>query len=154
MIKFSLVCSGGHEFESWFQNGAAFDAQAKASLVSCPICHVTQVTKAIMSPAIAYRSHTGSAPVQSTPQNESGSSVALLSSRDQELRAMIEGVRKRILEQTDNVGADFFEEAQKMHHGLAPKRAIHGLASFEEASALLEEGIGILPIPPLPGDYN
>ena len=29
MIKYSLKCRNGHEFESWFQSGAAFDDQAE-----------------------------------------------------------------------------------------------------------------------------
>ena len=29
MIKYSLVCDKGHEFESWFADSDAFDTQAK-----------------------------------------------------------------------------------------------------------------------------
>lgn len=154
MIKFALICSGGHEFESWFQNGAAFDMQAQAGLILCPVCRAPQVTKAIMSPAIANRGRDDAPPAPAAPQGEPSANVALLSPRDQELRAMIEDLRKRIFEQTDDVGARFSDEARKIHQGVVPERPIHGLASFEEASALLEEGVGILPIPPLPGDYN
>ena len=35
MIRYALVCERGHEFESWFQNSAAYDKQAKRGLVSC-----------------------------------------------------------------------------------------------------------------------
>lgn len=154
MIKFALVCSSGHEFESWFQNGGAFDTQVEAGLVFCPACQVTKVTKAIMAPAIANRGHDATTPPPSPPQAESSADIALLDAGDRKLRTMIEGLRKRIIEQTDDVGARFADEARKIHQGLVPERPIHGQASFEEARALLEEGVGILPIPASPGDYN
>ena len=33
-----------------------------------------------------------------------------------------------------------------MHHGETPERAIRGQASAQETSALLEEGIAVLPL--------
>jgi hypothetical protein len=154
MIKFALVCAGGHEFESWFQAGAAFDQQAEAGLILCPACRTTKVTKAIMAPAIASRGHDDPLPAKSPLPAEGTANVALLDDRDRELRAMITDIRARIFEHTDNVGARFSEEARKIHQGLAPERPIHWLASFEEAHALIEEGVGILPIPAAPGDCN
>ena len=62
MIKFALLCARGHEFQSWFQSSEAFDAQVKSGLVLCPLCQVTEVTKAIMAPAIASRGEAKSAP--------------------------------------------------------------------------------------------
>ena len=38
MIRYALVCGKGHSFESWFQNSAAYDKQAKQKLVTCPAC--------------------------------------------------------------------------------------------------------------------
>ena len=38
MIRYALACQKGHPFESWFENSAAYDKQAKRGLVSCPIC--------------------------------------------------------------------------------------------------------------------
>ena len=53
MIRYSLVCDKGHEFESWFANSAAYDKQAKRKLVSCPACGSTKVEKALMTPRLA-----------------------------------------------------------------------------------------------------
>ncbi len=162
MIKFALVCAGGHEFESWFQTGAAFDHQAGAGLILCPACRTTKVAKGIMAPAIASRGR--EAPLATAPAAEASAhggsapqgsaNVALLNDSDRELRAMIAEMRARILEQTDDVGERFAEEARQIHHGLAPERPIHGVASFADARALIEDGVGILPIPAAPGDYN
>ena len=38
MIHYQLRCAGGHDFDGWFRDSAAFDAQAKAGFVECPTC--------------------------------------------------------------------------------------------------------------------
>ena len=53
MIKYSLICETGHEFEGWFQNSGAFDVQSANSLISCPSCGTHEVQKALMAPAVA-----------------------------------------------------------------------------------------------------
>ena len=35
MIRYALVCERGHDFESWFQDSAAYDKQVKRELVTC-----------------------------------------------------------------------------------------------------------------------
>jgi hypothetical protein len=52
MIRYSLICDKGHDFESWFQNSTAFDKQAKRGLVTCPLCGSDKVEKAIMAPKL------------------------------------------------------------------------------------------------------
>ena len=154
MIKFTLLCARGHEFESWFQSGEAFDAQVKSGLVLCPLCQATDVTKAIMAPAIASRG--GAEQAEPLAQAGAGAQAkfALLDRRDLESRAMIHALRRRILEKADDVGMRFAEEARKIHNGLAPGRQIHGQASIRDARALIEEGVPVLPVPPLPDEYN
>ena len=53
MILFALRCSADHRFEAWFRNGAAYDEQAAAHQIACPICGDTVVGKAPMAPRIA-----------------------------------------------------------------------------------------------------
>ncbi len=157
MIKFSLRCSNRHEFESWFQNGAVFEAQASSGLIACPICQCAKVSKAIMAPAIARRDRDEPAPecaASPPPHPEAAAPVALLSTADEKVRARIAELRQRILEHSDDLGADFAAEALKIHQGVVPDRPIHGRASLEEAHALIEEGVQIMPIPRAPGDLN
>ncbi|HYI82849.1 MAG TPA: DUF1178 family protein [Acetobacteraceae bacterium] len=52
MIHYQLHCAGGHDFDGWFRDSAAFDAQAKAGFVECPTCGGTEVSKRLMAPAI------------------------------------------------------------------------------------------------------
>ena len=152
MIKFALRCARGHEFESWFQSGEAFEMQSRAGGVLCPLCQATEVTKAIMAPAITSRTVVERTKLPAPA--EAPSNVALLDPRDLEARAMLIALRKRIFAETENVGMRFVEEARKIYDGAVEERPIHGQANFDEARALIEEGIDILPIPPVPDEYN
>jgi len=42
MIRYSLSCVGGHEFEAWFSNSAGYDAQRKKRQIECPECGYRQ----------------------------------------------------------------------------------------------------------------
>ena len=53
MIKYQLICNLTHEFEGWFQTGAAFDAQNEAGLITCPVCDSVKVRRALMTPNLA-----------------------------------------------------------------------------------------------------
>ena len=46
MIRYALICEQGHDFESWFQDSAAYDKQTKRGLVTCPQCGSAEVEKA------------------------------------------------------------------------------------------------------------
>ena len=151
MIKYALLCESSHEFESWFRDSEAFEIQAKRGLVSCPVCQSTKIKKAIMAPRIK-RAQPAPEPVP-TCTSES-QPVALLDEREQLLRAAIRSLREKIEANTDDVGQRFPEEARKMHQGDVPRRSIRGQASLEDARALIEEGIEVMPIPTLPEERN
>ena len=59
-----------------------------------------------------------------------------------------------LVQNADNVGPRFPEEARKMHYGEAEHRSIYGIASPEEAKELHEEGIEFHPLPVLPEERN
>lgn len=56
-------------------------------------------------------------------------------------------VMREVLEKTENVGDRFAEEARRIHYNEAPARNIRGVASAEDAQALVEEGIDVMPLP-------
>ena len=60
-------------------------------------------------------------------------------------------MKKQVEDNSDYVGMSFASEARAMHDGDAPARAIYGEAGIEDAKALLEDGIPVLPLPFLPG---
>ena len=53
---------------------------------------------------------------------------------------------RQILESTADVGSAFPEEARRMHYGEAEPRPIRGTSTLDEAIALVEEGVPILPL--------
>ena len=54
---------------------------------------------------------------------------------------------REVLEKTENVGDRFAEEARRIHYNEAPARNIRGVTTPEDAHALLEEGIDVMPLP-------
>ena len=136
MIHFNLTCANDHEFEGWFQNGAAFDAQVKKRQIVCPVCDDAKVKKAPMAPAGAPKSGGRAAP---RAKARTAEAVALHG----KLRELRDAVEKNC----DNVGDKFAEEARKIHYGEAQARGIYGRTSDDEASELREEGVPFARIP-------
>ena len=50
--------------------------------------------------------------------------------------------------------AKFPQVARAIHLGEEPERAIRGRASLAEAKSLLEDGVGVLPMPMLEDELN
>jgi hypothetical protein len=163
MIRYTLVCNKRHEFESWFANSAAYDKQAKRGLVTCPICGSPKVEKTLMAPRLA-RTDTSSAQeiAAATPPAADATlavvpppnPVAMISPQEHEFRQKLRELRDHLVQNADNVGPRFPEEARKMHYGEAEHRSIYGIASPEEAKELHEEGIEFSPLPVLPDERN
>jgi hypothetical protein len=159
MIRYTLVCDKGHEFETWFQSSAAFDNQHKRKLVTCPACNSAKVNKAIMAPRLNKRGKTMNPTVAPTPPattdlGPSADSTSLISTPERELRAKLKELRDHIISKADHVGDSFPNEARKMHYGEIENRPIYGEASLDEARALIEEGIEVAPLPTLPDERN
>jgi hypothetical protein len=64
-----------------------------------------------------------------------------------ELQAAWLKMVRHVMANTDDVGERFAEEARRIHYGETEERGIRGQASREETEALMEEGIGVLPLP-------
>ncbi len=124
MIRYRLHCAQGHEFDGWYPSSGAYDRLAAAGQVGCPLCGSTRIDKALMTPALP--------PGGDNP-----------SPGERALRAL----RHHLETESDDVGARFAAEARAMHEGDIPERPIHGEARPDEARALLEDGIPVLPLP-------
>ena len=148
MIRFSLVCENGHDFESWFAGNESYDFQIENNLVSCPHCNGLKISKAVMAPAVARGERKG----EVKPEPEAKQDVALIGESGAEVRQMVRELHAKIVAATVDVGAAFPAEARRIHDGEAPERAIRGQASREEARALLDDGVSILPLPILPDE--
>ena len=144
MIKYALGCAEGHAFESWFPDSAAYDKQRKRGFVACPECGSTRIDKAIMAPAIVGGERPG-------PKGDAG---IVVDDRRREAREFLVRMRREIEANTDDVGAKFPQVARAIHLGEEPERAIRGRASLAEAKSLLEDGVGVLPLPMLEDELN
>jgi hypothetical protein len=169
MIRYALNCDRGHTFESWFQNSAAYDKQAKRKLVTCPVCGSEKIEKAMMAPRVSASSSDDDiaapqlpaiAPTPSppppapAPQAAAKAPVAMMSPPERELRQKLKEIRDHITKNANYVGTRFPEEARKIHYGETAHRSIYGEASPDEAKELHEEGIEFHPLPILPDDQN
>lgn len=129
MKVLDLQCSHGHGFEGWFASEADFSAQCERHLVQCPMCGDATVAKKLSAP----RLNLGREPAAA---KEDGQTL---------VNAWLEFSRK-LAANTRDVGERFAEEARKMHYGETPQRAIRGRTTVNEAHALLDEGIAVLPL--------
>ena len=161
MIQYALACHKGHTFESWFQNSAAYDKQAKRKLIECPVCGSLKVEKAIMAPRLARKDKSTSIAVRDEAVSAhaeaaapDSSQVAMISPQEHEFRKKLKELRDHLTANADNVGKKFPEEARKMHYGETEHRSIYGEASAEDAKELHEEGIAFHPLPVLPDERN
>ena len=144
MILYNLCCSADHVFEAWFRNSAAYDEQAAAGEVLCPVCGNASVAKAPMAPRIA-RGGAGDKEIVPDPAPQTYTNT-----RAAEMRRMLTELRRHVEENSDYVGDKFAEEARKIHYGEKEERNIYGEATEDQAEELSEEGVKIGRIPWLP----
>lgn len=148
MIRYSLKCSKGHVFESWFKNASAFDSLHSAGQVTCPTCGSDDVGKSLMAPTVrpARKTTTPTVPAaQQTP--EPAATGAPVAPPSAEIEAEIARLRARVEAESEYVGDTFAAEARAMHLGDTPERSIYGEARLKDAKELLEDGVPVLPLP-------
>jgi hypothetical protein len=167
MIRYSLRCKKNHTFESWFASSEAFDKLAAKKQVACPDCGSRSVEKALMAPGVV-KSEAKSpskravkaavtravAAAAAAPQPEAPAPSLQHVAAQKELIDTVRKLRDEVVSKAEYVGPRFSEEARKIHYDEAPARGIYGEATAEEARALVEEGVEVMPLPVLPGDTN
>ena len=135
MKVLDLQCSQQHGFEGWFASEDDFQQQLAGGLVECPLCGDSEVTKLLSAPRLNLGS--GSEPLRHD----------VVSAPDKTVQAAWMKMVRHVMANTEDVGARFPHEARRIHYGEAEERGIRGQASAEETRALVEEGIGVLPLP-------
>jgi len=135
MKVLNLQCSHRHAFEGWFASEDEFQSQLGRGLVECPLCGDNGITKMLSAPRLNLGA------VEPQPRQQ------VVSMPDVSLQAAWLKMMRHVLANTEDVGERFAEEARSIHYGEAEERGIRGQASREETEALLEEGIGVLPLP-------
>ena len=143
MKVLNLQCAHAHAFEGWFGSEDDFQGQLARGLVECPLCGDSAITKLPSAPRLNLGA-TEPAPAAATatqPKQE------VMSAPNAQLQAAWMQLVKQVMANTEDVGERFADEARKIHYGETEERGIRGQASREETQALLEEGIGVLPLP-------
>ncbi len=134
MIRYTLTCIEGHEFESWFASASTFETLQAARQVSCGVCGTVVVRKALMAPAV--RSTEASEPAIAAPPSATEQALAQL--------------RLKVESSSEYVGLRFAAEARAMHEGDVPERSIWGEAHPDEARKLIEDGVPVAALPFVP----
>lgn len=143
MKVLDLRCLHDHRFEGWFASEDDFLAQNEGGRIECPVCGDAAITRV----PSATRLNVGSlrepvaVPSPSKPTQTQAPSTAV-TLQNAWTRAV-----QHVLAHTDDVGDRFAEEARRIHYGEADERAIRGIATPDEARALHEEGIEVMPLP-------
>jgi hypothetical protein len=140
MIVYDLKCREGHQFEAWFRDSGAYDAQVEADDVLCPVCGSAEVQKALMAPNLS--------------RGEVRTPVVQEDQRAVQARQALLELRRQIETNCDYVGERFPEEARRIHYGETDPRGIYGESTSEEADALKEEGVTVQRIPWLPRENS
>lgn len=139
MKVLDLECPHHHVFEGWFASEDEFQGQLARGLVECPICGDTQVAKRLSAPRI----NLGATP----PREPQPAKRDVVATADPALQAQWLKLVRHVLDNSEDVGERFAEEARRIHYGEREERSIRGQASPEETEALLEEGVPVLPLP-------
>lgn len=134
MIRYSLKCEKDHTFDSWFQSAEAFEKLLNNGMVTCSVCGALGVGKAIMTPQVR-------------PASKNTKPKSPLSAPASSAEQAVTEMRKKVEENSENVGTDFAKEARAIHEGDAPERPIYGEAKIQDAKDLIDDGIKVTPLP-------
>lgn len=133
MKVYNLCCESSHRFEGWFSSEQDFLAQMEKSLIACPFCDSHTISRMPSAPRL----------------NLSNSDAQVL--EDPALQVKLVELIRQVVENTEDVGTRFAEEARRIHYRETRERAIRSVASVAEFQELSEEGIDVLPLPlPVP----
>ncbi|GMR18216.1 MAG: DUF1178 family protein [Gammaproteobacteria bacterium] len=146
MVIYDLDCHAGHQFEGWFGKPEDYSEQAKNGLLNCPVCGSTDVKR------LPTASHVNTRP--GADRHEHRARDKQPSARRLATASALAKIHKYVDEHFEDVGADFPEEARKIHYGETAAHNIQGTATPEEAQDLLDEGVEALPLPPRVTDKN
>ena len=129
MIRYTLNCNNGHQFDSWFSDSASFEKLREKGHLECAICSSKKVEKSLMAPVVTAKKK------------------ETLLSKQSALEKEIKALKQKIKATATDVGENFSAEARAMHYGEKEERPIVGKTTVDEAKELAEEGIPFTPLP-------
>ncbi len=135
---FDLVCANEHAFEGWFASENDYETQTEKGQLTCPMCGTADVHR---KPSAA-RLNLGAQQPPQMPERQQA-----LMPTPQQMQVAFMRIAREIAQHTEDVGERFAEEARRIHYDEAPARGIRGTTTREEAQALEDEGIDVMPFP-------
>lgn len=129
MIRYTLNCNNGHQFDSWFSDSASFEKLREKGHLECAICSSKKVEKSLMAPVVTAKKK------------------ETLLSKQSALEKEIKALKQKIKATATDVGENFSAEARAMHYGEKEEKPIVGKTTIDEAKELAEEGIPFTPLP-------
>ena len=139
MKVLDLECGNGHTFEGWFASLEAYADQRARTLVECPACGDSKISKKLSAPRLNLGA------VRKDESSEA-QAVALPASVQQNPTAAWMEMARQVIANTDDVGNQFAQEARRIHYGEADARGIRGTSTPDETLELLDEGIAVVPL--------
>lgn len=143
MKVFDLACAHDHRFEGWFGSAEDYESQLERGLIECPMCSSRSIRK-LPSAARLNLSGASEKPAATAP---AGPAAGGAPPDPRALQAMFMKLARRIVENTEDVGERFADEARRIHYREAPERGIRGTTSPEQARELADEGIEVFSFP-------
>lgn len=147
---FDLQCRNGHVFEGWFSPNNSFEMQASRGVLLCPVCSDDAIERKLSAPRInlgrkdqSVLDHDTASTQGRTTAADTASDVAQLA----QLQGQVLQHIRTLVNESENVGARFAQEALKIHHGQAKERPIRGTATPDEQRELLDEGVQVMAVP-------
>jgi len=138
VIVFDLGCENNHRFEGWFASGQDFDEQIEHKLITCPVCSNANVVR------LPHASHIRTSP---SPRPASRATPGAGQQYANVGNEVFVKLVEHIIENTEDVGPAFPEEARKIHYRETAERRIRGTASREEVEELVDECIEVVALP-------
>lgn len=135
MKVLNLRCAHDHRFEGWFGSDNDFQSQHERGLVECPLCSDKAITQLPSAPRLNVSNLREAAPARPADDAE-------VQRQSHWIRAV-----RHMMNNTEDVGERFPEEARRIHYGEVQERGIRGQATREDADALREEGIEVMAVP-------
>jgi hypothetical protein len=129
MKVLNLGCAHEHRFEGWFASDDDFSSQHERGLVECPLCGDKAIVRLPSAPRLNV--------------SKQRDAVVVHDAQSQRQSRWMRAVRE-LMDNTEDVGERFPEEARRIHYGEIEQRGIRGRASAEDTEALREEGIEVL----------
>lgn len=148
MKVFNLQCEHGHGFEGWFGSEEDFRSQTDRGLLACPVCETNVIHRLPSAPRLSLGA-AAHPPGSGTGDEAKGAQCWASTPEHRKVEELWMRAVRHVLDNTEDVGSRFAEEARRIHYGEVEQRSIRGQSSPDEMRELHDEGVEVfsLPIP-------